>query len=63
MPTVKIKGNQLTLPDDLRQALTSAEDDLIDAEEVEQGGSSPALAGRPPQCSITANPRSAAQCA
>ncbi|HYU14064.1 MAG TPA: hypothetical protein VEK82_15910 [Stellaceae bacterium] len=37
MATVKIKGNQLTLPDDLRQALTSAEDDLIDAEEVEQG--------------------------
>jgi bifunctional DNA-binding transcriptional regulator/antitoxin component of YhaV-PrlF toxin-antitoxin module len=37
MATVKIKGNQLTLPDDLRQALTSADDDLIDAEEVEQG--------------------------
>jgi len=37
MPRVKITGNQLILPDDLRQALTSAEDDLLDAEEVEQG--------------------------
>jgi bifunctional DNA-binding transcriptional regulator/antitoxin component of YhaV-PrlF toxin-antitoxin module len=37
MPRVKITGNRLTLPDELRQALTSAEDDLIEAEEVEQG--------------------------
>jgi len=37
MATVKIKGNQLTLPDDLRQAVASAEDDVIEAEVVEQG--------------------------
>ena len=36
MATVKIRGNQLTLPDDLRQALASAEDDVIEAEVVEQ---------------------------
>jgi hypothetical protein len=37
MPNVKIHGNQLTLPEDLRQVLTSSEDDEIEAEEVEEG--------------------------
>jgi len=37
MPKVSIRGNQLTLPDELRQALTTAEDDSIDAEEVDEG--------------------------
>src|SRR3954467_6868084 len=37
MPKVSIKGNQLTLPDELRQALTTAEDDSLDAEEVVEG--------------------------
>src|SRR3954454_17363563 len=37
MPKVSIKGNQLTLPDELRQALTTAEDDSLDAEEVIEG--------------------------
>src|SRR5215213_1510943 len=35
MPKVSIRGNQLTLPDELRQALTTSEDDSLDAEEVE----------------------------
>jgi bifunctional DNA-binding transcriptional regulator/antitoxin component of YhaV-PrlF toxin-antitoxin module len=37
MPKVSIHGNQLTLPDDLREILTSAEDDSLDAEEVDEG--------------------------
>jgi bifunctional DNA-binding transcriptional regulator/antitoxin component of YhaV-PrlF toxin-antitoxin module len=37
MPKVSIRGNQLTLPDELRQALTTAEDDSLDAEEVVEG--------------------------
>jgi bifunctional DNA-binding transcriptional regulator/antitoxin component of YhaV-PrlF toxin-antitoxin module len=37
MPKVSIHGNQLTLPDDLREALTTAEDDSLDAEEVVEG--------------------------
>ena len=37
MPKVSIQGNQLTLPDELRQALTTAEDDSLDAEEVVEG--------------------------
>lgn len=37
MPKVSIRGNQLTLPDDLREALTTAEDDSLDAEEVDEG--------------------------
>ena len=37
MPKVSIHGNQLTLPDELRQALTTAEDDALDAEEVVEG--------------------------
>lgn len=37
MPKVSIHGNQLTLPDILREALTTAEADAIDAEEVVEG--------------------------
>jgi bifunctional DNA-binding transcriptional regulator/antitoxin component of YhaV-PrlF toxin-antitoxin module len=37
VPKVSIHGNQLTLPDDLREALASAEDDILDAEEVDEG--------------------------
>jgi bifunctional DNA-binding transcriptional regulator/antitoxin component of YhaV-PrlF toxin-antitoxin module len=37
MPKVSIRGNQLTLPDELRQALTTAEDDSLEAEEVVEG--------------------------
>jgi len=37
MPKVSIRGSQLTLPDDLREILTSAEDDSLDAEEVDEG--------------------------
>jgi len=37
MPKVTIHGNQLTLPDNLREILTSAEDDFIDAEQVDEG--------------------------
>ena len=37
MPKVSIRGNQLTLPDDLREALTTAADDSLDAEEVIEG--------------------------
>lgn len=34
---LKLHGNQLTLPEDLRQVLASSEDDAIEAEEVEEG--------------------------
>jgi len=37
MPKVSIHRNQLTLPDELRDVLTSAEDDSLDAEEVDEG--------------------------
>lgn len=37
MPKVSVHGNQLTLPDDLREVLTTAEDDSLDAEEVVEG--------------------------
>lgn len=37
MPKVSIHGNQLTLPDDLREALTTAEHDSLDAEKVVEG--------------------------
>ena len=37
MPKVRIRGNQLTLPDELRQALTTDEDDALEAEEVVEG--------------------------
>jgi bifunctional DNA-binding transcriptional regulator/antitoxin component of YhaV-PrlF toxin-antitoxin module len=37
MPKVSIHGNQLTLPDDLREALTTQTDDALDAEEVVEG--------------------------
>lgn len=37
MAKVAVHGNQLTLPDDLRNVLTSAADDAIEAEEVEEG--------------------------
>jgi bifunctional DNA-binding transcriptional regulator/antitoxin component of YhaV-PrlF toxin-antitoxin module len=37
IPKVSIRGNQLTLPDELHQALTTAEDDSLDAEEVVEG--------------------------
>jgi bifunctional DNA-binding transcriptional regulator/antitoxin component of YhaV-PrlF toxin-antitoxin module len=37
MPKVTIRGNQLTLPDDLRQVLTTVEDDSLEAEEVADG--------------------------
>lgn len=37
MPRVKIHENQLTLPDELRQALSSANEDELDAELVEGG--------------------------
>jgi bifunctional DNA-binding transcriptional regulator/antitoxin component of YhaV-PrlF toxin-antitoxin module len=37
MPKVSIHGNQLTLPDDLRELLTTAEDDVLDAEQVDEG--------------------------
>ena len=37
VPKVSIHGNQLTLPDNLRAALTSSEDDSLDAEEVVEG--------------------------
>jgi bifunctional DNA-binding transcriptional regulator/antitoxin component of YhaV-PrlF toxin-antitoxin module len=37
MPKVPIHGNQLTLPDELRAALTTAEDDSIEAEQVDEG--------------------------
>ena len=37
MPKVQVHGNQVTLPEDLRMVLTSAADDAIEAEEVEEG--------------------------
>ncbi len=37
MPKVQVHGNQVTLPDDLRSVLTSAAEDAIEAEEVEDG--------------------------
>jgi bifunctional DNA-binding transcriptional regulator/antitoxin component of YhaV-PrlF toxin-antitoxin module len=37
MPKVAIHGNRLTLPNELREALTTAEDDSLDAEEVFDG--------------------------
>jgi len=37
MSKVQVHGNQLTLPDDLRRVLTNAENDAIEAEEVEEG--------------------------
>jgi bifunctional DNA-binding transcriptional regulator/antitoxin component of YhaV-PrlF toxin-antitoxin module len=37
MPKVSIHGNQLTLPDDLRELLTTAEDDILEAEKVDEG--------------------------
>jgi bifunctional DNA-binding transcriptional regulator/antitoxin component of YhaV-PrlF toxin-antitoxin module len=37
MPKVTIQGNQLTLPDELREVLTSVENDSLDAEEVIEG--------------------------
>lgn len=37
MPMVKKHGNQLTLPDELREALSSASDDELEAEVVEEG--------------------------
>ena len=37
MPKVAVHGNQITLPEDLRSVLTSAADDAIEAEEVEEG--------------------------
>jgi hypothetical protein len=46
MPKVQVHGNQVTLPDDLRKLLTSAAEDAIEAEEVDEGvllKSSPAI--------------------
>jgi bifunctional DNA-binding transcriptional regulator/antitoxin component of YhaV-PrlF toxin-antitoxin module len=37
MPKLKIRGDQLTLPADLREMLVLSEDDAIEAEEVEEG--------------------------
>ena len=37
MPKVQVHGNQVTLPDDLRNLVTSAADDAIEAEEVDEG--------------------------
>jgi bifunctional DNA-binding transcriptional regulator/antitoxin component of YhaV-PrlF toxin-antitoxin module len=37
MPKVHLHGNQLTLPDELRDALTTTEDESLDAEEVIEG--------------------------
>jgi bifunctional DNA-binding transcriptional regulator/antitoxin component of YhaV-PrlF toxin-antitoxin module len=37
MPKVAIHRNQLTLPEELRAALTLLEDDSLDAEEVDEG--------------------------
>lgn len=37
MAKVHLHGNQLTLPDELRRALTIADDDALDAEEVDEG--------------------------
>ena len=48
MPKVHVHGNQVTLPDDLRSVLTSAADDVIEAEEVEEGVLLQTLADQPP---------------
>ena len=37
MPKVHVHGNQITLTDELRDALTTAADDAIEAEEVDDG--------------------------
>jgi bifunctional DNA-binding transcriptional regulator/antitoxin component of YhaV-PrlF toxin-antitoxin module len=37
MPKVHVHGNQITLPDELRTVLTTATDDAIEAEEVDDG--------------------------
>lgn len=37
MPKVHLHGNQVTLPDDLRAALTTGGDEALDAEEVVEG--------------------------
>ena len=37
MPKVHLHGNQLTLPDELLRSLTIADDDALDAEEVDEG--------------------------
>jgi bifunctional DNA-binding transcriptional regulator/antitoxin component of YhaV-PrlF toxin-antitoxin module len=37
VPKVEVHGNQVTLPDSLRRVLTSADDDAIEAEEVDEG--------------------------
>ena len=37
MPRVKIRYNQLTLPEELRRAFHIADEDVLDAEAVEEG--------------------------
>jgi bifunctional DNA-binding transcriptional regulator/antitoxin component of YhaV-PrlF toxin-antitoxin module len=37
MTKVHLRGNQLTLPEELRRLLTAADDDAIEAEEVDEG--------------------------
>ena len=37
MPKVSIHGNQITLPEELREALTTAQEDSIDAAEAVEG--------------------------
>ena len=37
MPKAHVHGNQVTLPEELRNVLTSVADDAIEAEEVEEG--------------------------
>jgi len=37
MTKLRLHGNQLTLPEELRRILTAADDDAIDAEEVDEG--------------------------
>lgn len=37
MTKVRLHGNQLTLPEELRRVLTAAEDEAIDAEEIDEG--------------------------
>ena len=37
MTKLRLHGNQLTLPDELRRVLTAEQDDAIDAEEVDEG--------------------------
>ncbi|MBV8592154.1 MAG: hypothetical protein JO212_19215 [Acetobacteraceae bacterium] len=38
MTKVHLRGNQLTLPQELRRVLAEADDEAIEAEEVEEGG-------------------------